>query len=221
MAGDFDQSRVHAEAAAHAAADLAASEPLEPDYVELEVHAQRLLALVAERTDKPAVAESQLRRAIELQEQLLHEPNAPPRRANRWLDELVDLDRSLVRVLLAQDRPGDAQIVVEHSIAALVERRPGGRAGELLADQYHQLADVLTQLNNSSAAAEATTKAEELRRPRREGPPRPAEPPRAGDNRPRDRDPRDRDAHEREPRRDPPRPDPRRPDGPPPPRRGA
>ncbi len=163
MSADSDQTRLFAQAAASAAAAHAARDPGQADYIELEARAQRLLAVVAERSGQPAVAESHYHSAIALQEQLLHEPGAAPRRVDRRLDELVDLERGMIGFLLTQNRPRDAQGVVERSIAVLQEHRPGGRGGESLALQYQQLADVLSQLGETKSAGEAKAKADELR----------------------------------------------------------
>lgn len=141
--------------------ELVAEHPNVPDYAVSEVYIRMRLSGVLQESD-PASAESHLRKALELQTSLVRRF---PKTAsyNFWM---AVVQESLGQLLQQRGQLAESRLMQQDSIAEvkkiLGSDPHAGMLRGLLAYKYTCLADLLRQMKDEKAAAEALRQADQL-----------------------------------------------------------
>jgi serine/threonine protein kinase len=165
------EKRLHR--AADLAEDLARQSPKKSDYVSLAARTRSKMASILEQQKREGAAETAYRQAIVHYQALVKESASSPLAAY----DLAGVRYSLAKVLLRREQPQKARTILEESVAdlrdALNKSRPRFRrganfgllsAGGLLVNHYEALAETLKLLGEKDRAAEASRKAQEVKR---------------------------------------------------------
>ncbi len=160
------QSQALLEKARVIAEELVAEHPNIPDYASSLVHVRLRLAALAWQSDA-STAETYLGRARDLQQSLVR--RFPQNGSYQF--GMIAINESLAAWRWEHDQLNEARVLLEDSIASLhsmLDRDPqAGFLRGVLAHHYANLADLLRQMNDEPAAAEAQRQADQLRPPHR------------------------------------------------------